>query len=152
LELGEDYRAKSRAEVDTNQKKLTAFAKVFEKSKTLNKKLRQKWLELHTLGLSQTRKAKVDTIGDEDDYDIALRCLEREVARAGDDVQFLRGIYGRADEEDEEEEGAPGRNTEMFAAGFDDPQNVSGDQNHDEGLNIQQVAREDGDLDVNLSD
>jgi hypothetical protein len=145
LEVGESYRASSKAEVDKTQNLIAKCTKLMEKSRKLNKKLRQRWLELHTLGLTQTRRAKVETIGEEDDYDVTLRCLEREVARAGDDVEFLRAFYGRADGEEEEEDQPGGLATEVFTADLDD------DADLDPAADGEVVDAPESDLDEDLN-
>ncbi|OHT01305.1 hypothetical protein TRFO_31892 [Tritrichomonas foetus] len=75
-----------------------------EEVQRLNKKkesVRREYLRIHNQNERKTRVQKVESIGDDLDYDVAFQCLKLEVEQLTNDVDFLKAAFG--EEEDDEE-------------------------------------------------
>lgn len=97
---GEAFRkeASARTERLTGERKL--MREEVEKQTKKKDIVRKQYLKIHSKNKRNSRAQKCESIGDEDDYDIAYQCLQTEVEQLKKDVEFLRVAFG--EEEDEE--------------------------------------------------
>lgn len=97
---GEAFKkeASSRTERLTGERKL--MREEVEKQTKKKEAVRKQYLKIHNKNDQNSRNQRCESIGDEEDYDIACQCLKLEVEQLIKDVDFLRAAFG--EEEDDE--------------------------------------------------
>lgn len=105
-EVNKQIAAGERFKIESDPKmkemtKLRQGLRIEEKELTeRQKKLRQEYLEAKNAAAMATRQIQYDSIGDDEDYEIALELLTLEVTQLQNEVDYLKTAYGMNEEED----------------------------------------------------